>query len=128
MFNPGLLLGKDFSSLLYMYPCMDIQISQRRKTTARINVSGIRTCISVDLLNFPCHNAPAILSALFFLPFWPLFSSAWDSEEIDHWKIEEFKQGDMPHPLLEESSFATLFPRCDWGVVRVCGSGEGVRV
>ena len=40
----------------------------------------------------------------------------------------------MPHPLLEESSFATLFPRCDGGVVRVCvgsgvvceGSGEGV--
>ncbi|KAJ2371631.1 ribosomal RNA assembly protein krr1, partial [Coemansia sp. RSA 2603] len=26
-------------------------------------------------------------------------------------KAMEFKQGDMPHPLLEESSFATLFPK-----------------
>jgi len=31
----------------------------------------------------------------------------WDSQ----WKAEEFKPGDMPAPLLDESSFATLFPR-----------------
>ena len=37
--------------------------------------------------------------------------TAWDGETVDHWKIEEFKQGDMPHPLTEESSFATLFPK-----------------
>ncbi len=37
--------------------------------------------------------------------------SAWDSEDIDHWKIEEFKSGDMSQPLMEESSFATLFPK-----------------
>lgn len=35
----------------------------------------------------------------------------WDSEEIDHWKIEEWKPEHMPAPLLEESSFATLFPK-----------------
>lgn len=38
-------------------------------------------------------------------------SLAWDSEDIDHWTIEEFKNGDMSQPLLEESSFATLFPK-----------------
>lgn len=31
--------------------------------------------------------------------------------EITDWKVEEFKPGDMPDPLLEESSFATLFPK-----------------
>ena len=37
--------------------------------------------------------------------------TAWDSEDIDHWKIVDIKPGDMSGPLLEESSFATLFPR-----------------
>ena len=35
----------------------------------------------------------------------------WDSEDIDHWKIEEWRPEYMPAPLLEESSFATLFPK-----------------
>jgi len=35
----------------------------------------------------------------------------WDDPSIDHWKYEEFKRGDMPAPLVHESSFATLFPR-----------------
>lgn len=38
----------------------------------------------------------------------------WDNEEIDHWKIETWKSGDDQLPgghLLEESSFATLFPK-----------------
>ncbi|CEM32714.1 unnamed protein product [Vitrella brassicaformis CCMP3155] len=34
----------------------------------------------------------------------------WDTDDIDHWKIPEFKQEDNPSGLLEESSFATLFP------------------
>jgi len=38
-------------------------------------------------------------------------SQAWDDPSVDHWKEEEFKPGDMKNPLLEESSFATLFPR-----------------
>ncbi len=37
--------------------------------------------------------------------------AAWDDDTIDHWHIEEFKSGDMPHSLVEESSFATLFPK-----------------
>jgi len=34
----------------------------------------------------------------------------WDSEEIDHWKLEPWKPELMPQPMAEESSFATLFP------------------
>ena len=35
----------------------------------------------------------------------------WDTDGIDHWKIDPFTKADMPHPLLEESTFVTLFPR-----------------
>ena len=35
----------------------------------------------------------------------------WDSADIDHWKIDEWKLEHMPSNLLEESSFATLFPK-----------------
>lgn len=36
----------------------------------------------------------------------------WDNEDIDHWKIEPWKDDDLPGGrLLEESSFATLFPK-----------------
>ena len=34
---------------------------------------------------------------------------AWDSESIDHWKIEKWNSED--YPLVAESSFATLFPK-----------------
>lgn len=37
----------------------------------------------------------------------------WDTEDIDHWKIDEWKDEDNEKikPFLEESSFATLFPK-----------------
>ncbi len=35
----------------------------------------------------------------------------WDHEGINHWELEEWKRDYMPGPLLEESSFATLFPK-----------------
>lgn len=35
----------------------------------------------------------------------------WDHEGIEHWKVEPFKKEDNPNGLLEESSFATLFPK-----------------
>ncbi|KAF4693087.1 ribosomal RNA assembly protein krr1 [Perkinsus olseni] len=35
----------------------------------------------------------------------------WDHEGIDHWKYESFAKEDNPSGLLEESSFATLFPQ-----------------
>jgi ribosomal RNA assembly protein len=35
----------------------------------------------------------------------------WDHDGIDHWKIEPFRPEDNPTGLLEESSFACLFPK-----------------
>eukprot|EP00123_Amoebidium_parasiticum_P000737 comp11622_c0_seq2/m.6122 comp11622_c0_seq2/g.6122 ORF comp11622_c0_seq2/g.6122 comp11622_c0_seq2/m.6122 type:complete len:377 (-) comp11622_c0_seq2:106-1236(-) len=35
----------------------------------------------------------------------------WDHEGIDHWKIDAWAEEDNKNPLLEESSFATLFPK-----------------
>ncbi|PNW74826.1 hypothetical protein CHLRE_12g508200v5 [Chlamydomonas reinhardtii] len=35
----------------------------------------------------------------------------WDHDGIDHWKVDAFKPEDNPNGLLEESSFATLFPK-----------------
>lgn len=35
----------------------------------------------------------------------------WDSEEIDHWKIETFVADENAQPFTDESSFATLFPK-----------------
>ncbi|PSC69581.1 rRNA processing Mis3 [Micractinium conductrix] len=35
----------------------------------------------------------------------------WDHDGIDHWKVEPFKKEDNPSGMLEESSFATLFPK-----------------
>mmetsp|Transcript_22136 Transcript_22136/g.55830 ORF Transcript_22136/g.55830 Transcript_22136/m.55830 type:complete len:431 (+) Transcript_22136:77-1369(+) len=35
----------------------------------------------------------------------------WDTPDIDKWKTEKFTQEHNPHGLLEESSFATLFPQ-----------------
>ncbi|KXJ26974.1 KRR1 small subunit processome component homolog [Exaiptasia diaphana] len=35
----------------------------------------------------------------------------WDHEGIDHWKIDAFSAEHNPHGLVEESSFATLFPK-----------------
>lgn len=35
----------------------------------------------------------------------------WDTEDVDHWKTVTISKEDNPHGLLEESSFATLFPQ-----------------
>lgn len=40
-----------------------------------------------------------------------LVEIAWDTDDIDHWKIDEFKPEDIKGPFAEESSFATLFPK-----------------
>ena len=51
----------------------------------------------------------------------------WDTEDIDHWKLEEWNPDNLKGNLLEESSFATLFPkyrekylRDVWPVVTKC--------
>ncbi|GEM06927.1 ribosomal RNA assembly protein [Rhodotorula toruloides] len=35
----------------------------------------------------------------------------WDVDGTDHWKVEPWAEGEMRGPLLEESSFATLFAK-----------------
>eukprot|EP01035_Chromulina_nebulosa_P038624 gene38624-52180_t len=35
----------------------------------------------------------------------------WDTEDIDHWKVDEFRSEEVAGSVLEESSFATLFPK-----------------
>jgi ribosomal RNA assembly protein len=35
----------------------------------------------------------------------------WDDGTVDHWTVEEWKPEYMAAPLLEESSFAILFPK-----------------
>jgi len=35
----------------------------------------------------------------------------WDTDDIEHWKVDPWQAGDMRAPLLEESSFAVLFPQ-----------------
>jgi hypothetical protein len=50
---------------------------------------------------------------------------AWDTDDIDHWKIDPFTEADnVSGPFTEESSFAVLFPkyreqylRESWGAV-----------
>ncbi|PVU94409.1 hypothetical protein BB561_002576 [Smittium simulii] len=34
-----------------------------------------------------------------------------EEESLDHWEVPKFEKGDMKDALLEESSFATLFPK-----------------
>jgi hypothetical protein len=46
----------------------------------------------------------------------------WDNESIDHWRIEPFKPEELTAPLLEESSFATLFPKYREKYLRVKSS------
>ncbi len=35
----------------------------------------------------------------------------WDDGTVDHWAVEEWKPEYLAAPLLEESSFAILFPK-----------------
>lgn len=35
----------------------------------------------------------------------------WDTPDVDHWKLEEWKDEYSPGAFVEESSFATLFPK-----------------
>jgi ribosomal RNA assembly protein len=46
-------------------------------------------------LTFPQHDKP----------------KPWDHDGIDHWAVAPFTRDDNPHGLLEESSFAVLFPK-----------------
>ncbi|XP_019854072.1 PREDICTED: KRR1 small subunit processome component homolog [Amphimedon queenslandica] len=58
----------------------------------------------------------------------------WDNDSIDHWTIEEFKPEHNPHSLLDESSFATLFPKYRekylqkvWPLVQKCLNDHGIK-
>lgn len=55
----------------------------------------------------PCHSA--VVLALLHVQHKK--DKPWDHEGIDHWRIDPFNKEDNPTGLLEESSFATLFPK-----------------
>jgi hypothetical protein len=67
----------------------------------------------------PAASPPARAAGPFCMPPSPRRSrplqhdkpKPWDHEGIDHWSIQPFSKDDNPHGLLEESSFATLFPK-----------------
>ncbi|KAG1179819.1 hypothetical protein G6F70_006483 [Rhizopus microsporus] len=44
----------------------------------------------------------------------------WDTDDIDHWKIEEYKPEYTSQPFTEESSFATLFPKYREAYLKEC--------
>lgn len=52
----------------------------------------------------------------------------WDHEDIDHWAIPKFEKDDNPSGLLEESSFAVLFPKYRGGACTSLLQDECVHV
>ena len=57
----------------------------------------------------------------------------WDTPDIDHWQLHEWNPDHLPGNLLEESSFATLFPkyrekylRDVWPVITKCLEKYGI--
>ena len=57
--------------------------------------------------NYPRHARRPFLSELTPNPL----PAPQDHDGIDHWKVEPFTKEDNPGGLLDESSFATLFPK-----------------
>ena len=80
---------------------------------------GDGSCVYVELVQAArCASVAHPAAAAERCPACPLAACAqhkkdkpWDHEGIDHWKVEPFKKEDNPSGLLEESSFATLFPK-----------------
>ncbi|KAI9281507.1 ribosomal RNA assembly protein mis3 [Sporodiniella umbellata] len=44
----------------------------------------------------------------------------WDTDDIDHWKVDEYKPEHTEKPFTEESSFATLFPKYREAYLKEC--------
>jgi ribosomal RNA assembly protein len=59
---------------------------------------------------------------------------AWDTDDIDHWAPVTITSDDVDQPLVEESSFATLFPKYRekyllevWGQVQSALKSHGIK-
>jgi hypothetical protein len=66
--------------------------NKRHRKDKRISFSFIWVTTSLDLSLLVCYLA-------------------WDTDDIDHWKIVPITKEEIAGPFLEESSFATLFPK-----------------
>lgn len=93
---------------------------KRRGTQPLTAIRTIYTQSTIYILPFHCHNKYSVTRLSDFPHILNMAGKdhnkyrkdkPWDSDDIDHWRLEEWDPTSMKAPLLEESSFATLFPK-----------------
>lgn len=78
---------------------------------ARTSAADMQSCSSHFFGDVAC-SVVLVLGCLLLLPrVQHKKDKPWDHEGIDHWKVDPFNKEDNPTGMLEESSFATLFPK-----------------
>ena len=63
------------------------------------------SCTTADILHLSLTEESTLSACRHDKP------KPWDHDGINHWEIQKFTKEDNPTGLLEESSFAILFPK-----------------